>query len=107
MDNWNTIKKIIAIVLFIALLPITAFNVILVCLTFAWTQYLKTLILFIPSLLLLLWAQRVFWRMFRGRQAAKPTTERGLRVVRCRCCGGSNTVSGTRLGKCKYCSVKL
>ena len=44
MDNWNTIKKIIAIVLFIALLPITAFNVILVCLTFAWTQYLKTLI---------------------------------------------------------------
>jgi hypothetical protein len=107
MDNWNKAKKIIGILLFIALLPFTAFNILLVCIALVRTQYIKTLIIFVLSLGLLVWFQIIFWRLFRGQQSAKRFVSKDPQVIRCQCCGGSNRVSGKKLGRCQYCSVKL
>ena len=100
------VKKIVGIVLFIALLPFTVFTLLMVCQAFYWTQYLVTLVLFVPALGILSGLEILFWRMFRSRRAKKMRVENRTQPVRCASCGGLNPVDN-QSGQCQYCFAKL
>ena len=100
-------KRLIGLILFLALLPVSAFNVLLILFLLRDVDSYKALIIFVPTMLLLVGLQKTFLRMYREEKPNHPAAQGKPQTIRCHCCGGRNEVTGIRPGTCRYCFVRL